>query len=265
MFFPESSVLGAGILCSTAAPIEPWTDDEKRIALNQHKIFLSGSNASSSNGSPHSNGHQEETETTPLFSGVVLDGVPANTIKQYGLLGEQVAIAEPIGQGCLDFNEQRRFSPTEDDPRIFVNVSPPWSAFVCGSQGSGKSYTLSCILENCLIPSKLGQLPRPLTGMVFHYDTFTSYGSNQVCEAAYLCSSGIPVRVLVSPTNYRRMKDTYESLPGLPSDAQKPEVIAMKFQDKHLDVTRMMNLMAVNEKEGAVPLYIEVSSELSFH
>ena len=261
MLFPESSVLGAGKLYSSTAPIVR-TDDEKRIALNQHKIFLSGSNASSSNGSLHSNSHQEETETTPLFSGVVLDGVPANTFKQYGLLGEHVAIAE--AQGCLNFNERRPFSPTKDDPRIFINISPPWSAFVCGSQGSGKSHTLSCILENCLIPSKLGQLPRPLTGMVFHYDTFTSYGSNQVCKAAYLCS-GIPVRVLVSPTNYWRMKDTYENLPGLSSSAQKPEVIAMKFQDKHLNVTRMMNLMAVNEKKGAVPLYIEVSSELSFH
>jgi len=58
------------------------------------------------------------------------------------------------------------------------------------------------------------------------------------------------------------MKDTYENLPGLPSDTQKPEVIAMKFQDKHLDVTRIKNLMAVNEKEGCVPLYIEVRCEL---
>lgn len=234
------------------------TDDEKQIALNQHKVFLSGSSPSSSNGSHHSNGSQEETRTTPLFSGVVLDRVPSNTFRQYGLLGEQVTTVEPTGLGYLDVNTKHPFSPTEDDPRIFVNVSPPWSAFICGSQGSGKSHTLSCILENCLIPSKLGQLPRPLTGMVFHYDTFTSYGSNQVCEAVYLCSSGIPVRVLVSPTNYWRMKDTYENLRDLPPHARKPEVIAMKFQDRHLDVTRIMNLMAVNEKEGAVPLYIEV-------
>lgn len=100
--------------------------------------------------------------------------------------------------------------------------------------------------------------------MGFHYDTFTSHKSNQICEAAYLCSSGIPVKVPVSPINYRKIRSTYENLPGLPSDAQKPEVIAMKFQDKHLDVMRIMNLMAVNEKDGAVPLYIEVSSELSF-
>ena len=59
------------------------------------------------------------------------------------------------------------------------------------------------------------------------------------------------------------MKDAYENLPGLLTGAQKPEVIAMKFQDRHLDVRRMMSLMAVNEKEGAVPLYIEVSSKIS--
>ena len=265
MSLPESSVLGVGELCSVAAPTERPTADEKTLALNHHKTFLSSSNLRSRNEDPRSNRHREETGTTPLFSGIVLDGVQANIFKQYGLLGEQVVNTGPVGQGCSDFDKQRPLSPTEDDPRIFVNVSPPWSAFICGSQGSGKSHTLSCILENCLIPSKLGQLPRPLTGMVFHYDTFTSYGSNQVCEAAYLCSSGISVRVLVSPTNYWRMKDTYENLPGLPSDTQKPEVIAMKFQDKHLDVTRIKNLMAVNEKEGCVPLYIEVRCELFSH
>ena len=169
---------------------------------------------------------------------------------------------ESVGQDCYDSDKQCRLSPTADDPRIFVNVSPAWSAFTCGSQGSGKSHTLSCILENCLIPSKLGQLPRPLAGMIFHYDTFTSYGSYKVCEAAYLCSSGIPVRVLVSPTNYWRMKKTYENLPGLPSDTAKPEVIAMKFQDKHLDVMRIKNLMAVNDKDGCVPLYVEVHCKL---
>ena len=237
--------------------------DKKKIAFNEHKAFLSGPSVRSNKANPCPNEQQEETETTPLFSGIVLDGIRTVTFNQYGLLGGRVGTPYPVGRDCLDLNEQRPL-PLEDDPRIFLNISPPWSAFICGSQGSGKSYTLSCMLENCLISSKLGQLPRPLTGMVFHYNTFTSYGSNQVCEAAYLCSSGVPVKVLVSPTNYWRMKDAYENLPGLPADAQKPEVIAMKFHDRHLDVTRMKNLMAVNEKEGAMPLYIEVSSKLLF-
>lgn len=32
----------------------------------------------------------------------------------------------------------------------------------------------------------------------------------------------------------------------------------MKFQDKHLDVTRMMSMMAVSDKDGPISLYIEV-------
>ncbi|KAE8312120.1 hypothetical protein BDV41DRAFT_539835 [Aspergillus transmontanensis] len=53
------------------------------------------------------------------------------------------------------------------DPRLYLNVSHPFSTFICGSQGSGKSHTLSCILENCLIPSRAGRVPSPLTGLSF--------------------------------------------------------------------------------------------------
>ena len=236
-------------------------DDKKKEALNYHKTFLSGFSERLNSVNTSADERKDDTETTPLFSGIILDTLQPNTFKQYGLLGEQVMLPSLMSRSHLDLNEEGP-SSIEDDPRIFLNVSPPWSAFICGSQGSGKSYTLSCMLENCLISSKLGQLQRPLTGMVFHYDTFTSYGSNQVCEAAYLCSSGIPVRVLVSSTNFWTMKEAYENLPNLPAGTQKPEVIAMKFQNRHLDVMRMMNLMAVNKKEGAVPLYIEVSDDV---
>ena len=47
---------------------------------------------------------------------------------------------------------------------IMQNVHTPNSAFICGSQGSGKSYTLSCILENCLLPDRAtGRLEQPST------------------------------------------------------------------------------------------------------
>lgn len=93
------------------------------------------------------------------------------------------------------------------DSRIFYNVASPSSIFICGQQGSGKSHTLSCLLEGCLMPSKLGRLPHPLTGIVFHYDTFVSDASGTPCEAAYLASSAkIKVRVLCAPTSIRTMK-----------------------------------------------------------
>lgn len=52
---------------------------------------------------------------------------------------------------------------------LHYNTAAPSSTFICGSQGSGKSHSLSCILENCLFSSEANELPRPLTGIVFHY------------------------------------------------------------------------------------------------
>lgn len=94
-----------------------------------------------------------------------------------------------------------------EDPRVFFNITPPSSTFICGSQGSRKSHTLSCILESCLIPSKAGQLRNPLTGIVFHYDTFISDTMGSPCEAAFLSSHpDIEVRVLCAPTNLHAIK-----------------------------------------------------------
>ena len=150
----------------------------------------------------------------------------------------------------------------DDDPRVFLNVTTPWSAFICGSQGSGKSHTLSCILENCLLTDGLGKVKNPLAGIVFHWDRYTSFGNGSVCEAAYLCSAGIPVRVLVSPTNFYRMQQKYNNMPGLPRDAPKPIVIPMMFKDSQLDVQKIMDMMAVTDREGPMPLYVEVSAKL---
>lgn len=114
-------------------------------------------------------------------------------------------------------------TPGTEDNRLFYNVSAPCSIFVCGSQGSGKSHTLSCVLESCLIPSDVSQLSRQLTGLVFHYDTFTSEGGGAPCEAAHLASrKEVSVRVLCAPTNLRviqvrsSLPDTilYRLLPG---------------------------------------------------
>ena len=208
----------------------------------------------------------DEVKTTPVFSGDVLkatldnpsrDVLESAILPQYGLLAQRSRI---YGGPPEETHEVEASSPPETsrDGRIFLNVNAPWSAFICGSQGSGKSHTLSCMLENSLLSSKLGKLPSPLAAIVFHYDKFSSFSSAQVCEAAYLCSSGIPVRVLVSPSNYWGMKRTYSNLPGLPIGAQKPQVTPFLLRDQHLDVERIMNLMAVKGKEDGIPLYIEV-------
>jgi hypothetical protein len=199
----------------------------------------------------------EECKTAPLFSGPVYVRAPQSTFAQYGLLA---GISSRPQSDEASNGHHMNGATTHSlpiDNRLFLNVSAPWSAFICGSQGSGKSHTLSCMLENCLHKHEIGNLKNPLSGIVFHYDGFTAYGSTQLCEAAYLCSAGIPVKVLVSPTNYLTLKRAYESLPGV-SAKRKPMVVPLKFQESQLNVARMKKLMAVSDKEGPLPLYIEV-------
>ncbi|ETS87822.1 hypothetical protein PFICI_01650 [Pestalotiopsis fici W106-1] len=155
---------------------------------------------------------------------------------QYALLGANSSIAS---------DEQ------DDNAGIFYNVTAPSSIFICGNQGSGKSHTLSSLLENCLIPSsKLGSLPRPLTGIVFHYDTFFSDLSGAPCEAAHLSSDPrVKVRILCAPTNVRMMKNVYGRLPNV-------TVEELRLKEQDLNTKRMLDLMAVGA--GTVPLYIHV-------
>lgn len=150
----------------------------------------------------------QEVTTAPIFTMPVLqhaeaivDGKSSPAFPQYGLLA---GLADAV-KGNSKFEGPGH--PDAQDPRIFFNVAAPSSTFICGSQGSGKSHTLSCLLENCLIPSDANRLPRPLTGLVFHYDTFICDAGGSPCEAAFLSSDpNIKVRVLCSPTNFRTIQ-----------------------------------------------------------
>ncbi|KAF6236956.1 hypothetical protein HO173_004835 [Letharia columbiana] len=249
---------------------EAWDSDRY-----YHESLVSSTDSSDA-ADRHFNVHREEIRTTPLFSADVLAGVnetQPDVLPQYSFLakvldtfggqGQQNThdlLTPDLGISGVTLNPNSQSSTTRrGDSRLFVNMNAPWSAFICGSQGSGKSHTLSCMLEAALKPSRLGKLPCPLAGMVFHYDKFTGFSASQICEAAYLGSTGIPVTVLVSPSNLHRMRRAYENMPRLPSNAPKPVVAPLLLEEKHLNVERMMKLMAIDEKEGKVALYMEVS------
>lgn len=51
-------------------------------------------------------------------------------------------------------------------------------------------------------------------------------------------------------------------MPDLPFNAPKPVVAPLLLEEKHLNVERMMKLMAIDEKEGKVALYMEVSDRI---
>jgi hypothetical protein len=160
---------------------------------------------------------------------------------------------EKGGSGLPQFAVMGHKSDDLERKPVLLNTNSPWSAFLCGSQGSGKSHTLSCMLENCLLENpELGKNPNPLAGLVFHYDRSQS---SDVCEAAYLCSS-IPTQVLVSRSSYRALKDKYEAMAK--QHGGKIKVQALDLKASHLNTERMKILMAVGKTEE-MPLYMTVS------
>ncbi|KAK7954203.1 hypothetical protein PG988_014897 [Apiospora saccharicola] len=155
-------------------------------------------------------------------------------------------------------------TPTTLENRlVMTNLNIPWSAFICGSQGAGKSHTLSCLLENSVMTQNgAGQLPYPMSAFVMHYDNNSGYNNTQLCEAAYLCSRDVPVNVLVSPSHIWAMKKMYTELPGLPSNFPRPKAFPLYLEEDHLDVSNMMKLMAVDPKASSTPLYVDVVRNL---
>ncbi|KAM3438273.1 hypothetical protein MY4824_003295 [Beauveria thailandica] len=183
-----------------------------------------------------------DLQNTPIFNTAVrsrasqLSGSSdGSTFSQYGLLGG--VSPNTIGEGT---NGQQ---PSSSDPRIFYNVTSPSSVFICGSQGSGKSHSLSCLLENCLLPSDANKLPRPLTGVVFHYDTFNSDTGGTPSEAAYLSSNPA-------------VKKIYSCLPNV-------VVQEFRIHDSQLNTKRMLDLMAMGSVAGdAWPLYMHTVTRI---
>ncbi|OKL62235.1 hypothetical protein UA08_02344 [Talaromyces atroroseus] len=187
------------------------------------------------------NEQEDQTRLAPTFTGPLLrqpDLVPS----QFGLLAGLKRIQHPELIHPTDEEIER-------DPRVFFNVSSPSSAFICGSQGSGKSHTLSCLIEGCLLKSNAGRLSNPLTAIVFHYDVFICDGGGSPCEAAFLASQpGIKARVLCAPTNLRTIQRTYSRF--------NIQVEPLQIDQNNLNTKRMLDLMAVGQEKGTVPLYM---------
>jgi hypothetical protein len=176
---------------TTVPPTMAQTEDARLFAA--HMALLDSGSSSQD---------RHEISGTPLFTKKVLDQ-SGNLFSQYGFLAGMSNILDSNAAGNVDSSRPSR--PV--DPRLFFNISAPSSAFICGSQGSGKSHTLSCLLENCLMKSDVSKLDNPLAALVFHYDSFTSDIKGTPCETAHLSSNpNIKVRILCSPTNFNTIK-----------------------------------------------------------
>ncbi|KAG9655319.1 hypothetical protein KCU95_g1437, partial [Aureobasidium melanogenum] len=208
-------------------------------------------------------GADEQLRTTPLVSLTVKEISEANAktpmFPQYAFLGCRIAEHSSDEENGTSSTMHGMFcsrnSVDEEPEPLLLNTNSPWSAFICGSQGSGKSYTLSAIIENCLYASPtIGKLPKPLAGVVFHNNTASAHN---ICEAAQLVSLGVKVNVLVSRSNYHVLSAIYRNAVG--SKYEKLlNVQPLVLQSHHITSERMHRLMAFAEGETAVPLYMEV-------
>ena len=176
----------------------------------------------------------------PLLTAEVVSDHYKDLVPQYGLLGS-------LG-GKND---------NSSDSQLFLNTNVPFSAFICGVQGSGKSHTTSCILENAVLASpNIGYLKSPASTLVFSYSEWSSGGAGfNISEATFL---GVPhpdfpnhhvkqVTVLYSPSN-AAIKRMYERLPNV-------KMIPLRLKARTLDIGALHTLMAVDEKL-TMPLYM---------
>ncbi|KAJ8058175.1 hypothetical protein OCU04_013029 [Sclerotinia nivalis] len=140
---------------------------------------------------------------------------------------------------------------------LLTNLNMPWSAFICNSQGTGKSHTLSCLLESSLLKdNSTDELPSPLADLVIHYNAFTNNNTNQLCEAVYLYSSGIPITIMVSPSNIWSMKRLYRELSLHNNNELPPHIVPLYLNEDQLDSSRILKLMTFDPNSDNVPLYM---------
>lgn len=129
---------------------------------------------------------------------------------------------------------------------------------MCGLQGSGKSHSVSVMLENMMIPGfdAIGNQKKALSGLVLH---FAEAGTVTLpCEAAYL---GLPrvegfkapkIRVYVSPTQLSKMEIAYKRL------RHDVEVLPFLLTQSELDAKSFLSLMAVGTTStDRTPLYMK--------
>ena len=103
--------------------------------------------------------------------------------------------------------------------------------------------------------SPIGQLNKPLCGLVLHYGE-AGHGALPN-EAAWLCASqsslvnGPPVKVFVSHSSLNTMRKVYAPL------GSKVTVEPLYFKRKELDAHAVLSMMAIGSSESA-PLYMQI-------
>lgn len=129
--------------------------------------------------------------------------------------------------------------------------------YVDSSEGSGKSHTLSVLLENMFVSgcSQIGVLNRPLSGLVLHYgEVGSSAHPSEAAHLAMAANSGPTtpaVHVFVSKSSLATMKALYARL------GSHIVVEPLYLTESELDAQAFLSMMAVGTTDAA-PLYMQI-------
>ncbi|KAH7101548.1 P-loop containing nucleoside triphosphate hydrolase protein [Auriculariales sp. MPI-PUGE-AT-0066] len=198
--------------------------------LEQERAFLAPRCPSNVEHDDHS--MNQGLATTPLFTASALQTAGAAVFPLRGLLGA-----------------------TSDGDLVYFNTNSPSSGVVCGVQGSGKSHTVSCLLENALVKDpRTGNLPQPLAALVFHFD---EQGGDRPCEAAYLGSpaagSDTHVKRIVVLASYVNMANRHRTYAHLHNVDVQPLLLG----DADITAPRLLALMGLSDDAMEnLPLYM---------
>ncbi|KAM6489278.1 hypothetical protein JOM56_015179 [Amanita muscaria] len=185
----------------------------------------------------------QELCTAPIFTRDAYIAIgQGKTVQQYGVLGSMIEI------GSKDEKE------TPPDPRLYLNTNAPLSAVICGVQGSGKSHTVSVMLENMLVPNcaRIGTLAQPLAGLVLHFgegalpSEAASIGIRN--EVGHIQTPEI--HVYVPKSSLKGRKQAYARV------GPEIKVMPLLFEEYELDAEAFLKMMAVESLESA-PLYMQ--------
>ncbi|KAF7983973.1 hypothetical protein HWV62_18412 [Athelia sp. TMB] len=188
-----------------------------------------------------SKSEEHEIATAPIVSrGAMVAAYLDAKIGQYGVLGS-----------CSSMHAYMH-----PEHGLIILQNAPFSAVICGLQGSGKSHTLSVLLENMLIPNydPIGTLEKPLSALVLHYGQ--GGATSRPSEAAWVGVSqtkGVkppPVSVYVCPSSLKTMTGIYAPL------GKNIAVLPLYFNEDELDAESFLSLMSVDEKSA--PLYMRI-------
>ncbi|CAB9514940.1 conserved hypothetical protein [Seminavis robusta] len=173
-------------------------------------------------------------------------------------------------------------------PPVYINTHEPFCLATVGVQGAGKSHTLACIIESCLLSfemEKVSRLKNPMTTLVLHYDQNTT----SICEAAGLlspapvlkenlaelsrlcCVPSAKATILVSPTYYKQRKAFYGDhctvrpllfrWHTLTADHIK-RIMRIGAADNQLYVASLMTLLRKYQRAHVVPDFVDFIEEV---